>query len=88
MPYINRPMYTEDLNGFQIDCRKRDEQIRFLLGQLSSRDDRLLSWWTNYWDPMGVIKPSDDYHLRANISSRMSDWHVHQNLKHIYDFCG
>jgi hypothetical protein len=88
LPYINRPMYTEDLNSFQIDCSKRDQQIQFLLSQLSSKDDRLLSWWTNYWDTFGVILGSPDARLRGDISSGMTNWHIGQNLLHIRHFCG
>ena len=88
MPYINRPMYTVDLDAFQIDCRKRDQQIQFLLSQLSTNDDRLLAWWTNYMDPRAAFSSNPDYQLRTDIAFRMTNWQVGQNLLHIKKFCG
>ena len=81
-------MYTQDLDYFAIDCSRRDEQVRFLLSQLSTNDDRLLSWWTNYMDPLGPLRNSPDYGLRVDIASRMINWQVGQNLLHIKHYCG
>ena len=36
-------MSVDDLNYYQIDCSKRDEQIAFLKSQMSTVDDRLSS---------------------------------------------
>jgi hypothetical protein len=88
LPYINRPMYTEDLSRFMVDCTKRDQQIQFLLGQLSTNDDRLLAWWTNYMNPVGPVTNNPDYALRVDIASRMTNWQVGQNLLHIKRYCG
>lgn len=87
-PVINRPMYTQDLNSFQIDCSRRDEQIRMLLSQLSTDDDRLLSWWTNYFKPWGEYTQDADHGLRREIAGRQTNWHIQQNLYHIRKFCG
>ena len=81
-------MYTEDLDRFVIDCSQRDRQVQFLLGQLSTRDDRLLAWWTNYMDPVGAYTGKPDYVLRSDIALRMTNWQVGQNLLHIKKFCG
>ena len=88
LPSINRPMYTEDLDRFMVDCSKRDQQIRFLLSQLSSRDDRVLAWWTNYLNPFGAVTTNPDQNLRANIAGRMTNWQIEQNLLHIKHYCG
>lgn len=87
-PVINRPMYTQDLNAFQIDCSRRDEQIQMLLNQLASRDDRLLSWWTNYLKPWEEYTGEPDYQLRREIAGRQTNWQIQQNLYHIRKFCG
>lgn len=87
-PAINRPMLTQDLNAFQIDCSRRDEQIRLLLAQLSTDDDRLLSWWTNYVRPWEYYTGDADYDLRRSIAGRQTNWHIQQNLYHIKKFCG
>lgn len=88
LPYINRPMYTEDLDRFVIDCSKRNEQVRFLLSQISTKDDRLLAWWTNYMDTFGPVSNNPDYGLRADIAFRMTNWQIAQNLQHIKFYCG
>jgi len=88
VPAINRPMYTEDLNGFYIDCNRRDEQIRLLLAQLSTDDDRLLAWWTNYLQPWQAYTGDADYTLRGSIAGRQTNWQIQQNLYHIKKFCG
>ena len=80
-------MYTEDLDRFVIDCSRRDQQVQFLLGQISTRDDRLLSWWTNYMDPFGALRSNPDHQLRTDIAFRMTNWQVGQNLLHIKKFC-
>lgn len=87
-PTINRPMYTQDLNAFQIDCSRRDEQVRLLLAQLSTDDDRLLAWWTNYLKPWEYYTGEPDHELRRSISGRQTNWHIQQNLYHIKKFCG
>lgn len=81
-------MYTEDLDRFVVDCNRRNEQVRFLLGQLSTDDDRLLAWWTNYMDPFGPLRSNPDVQLRLDIHSRMVNWQVGQNLLHIKRYCG
>ena len=87
-PVINRPMSYQDLNGFQIDCSRRDEQVRLLLSQISSGDDRVLSWWTNYMLPWERYSREDDYILRSQIAHRGINWQIRQNLYQIKDFCG
>ena len=81
-------MFTQDLNAFSIDCDRRDQQVRLLLSQLSSDDDRLLAWWTNYLKPWGEYTGDQDYALRRDISRTMTNWQIQQNLYHIKRFCG
>ena len=88
LPSINRPMYSQDLDYFAIDCSRRDEQVRFLLGQLSTNDDRLLAWWTNYLSPLGPFTNNPDYQLRNDIANRQTNWLVNQQLLRIRKFCG
>jgi len=81
-------MYTQDLNGFYIDCSRRDQQIQLLLSQLSNRDDRLFSWWTNYLKPWEDYTADPDWQLRREIAGRQTNWQIQQNLYHIKKFCG
>ena len=81
-------MLTQDLDSFQIDCSRRDEQIRLLLAQLSTDDDRLLAWWTNYLQPWQNYMGNPDYQLRGSIAARQTNWQIQQNLYHIKKFCG
>lgn len=87
-PVINRPMHTVDLDAFQIDCARRDEQVRLLLGMLSTEDDRILSFWTNYMKPWGEYTGDQHFALRRDIYSRMTNWQIGQNLRHIKYYCG
>lgn len=89
VPSINRPMFTEDINAMRIDCANRDKQIQMLLNQLSTRDDRLFAWWTNYirsWDQH--TSQSDDYHLRRSIAGQQNNWQINQMIYLIRKFCG
>ena len=86
-PVINRPMYTADLDAFQIDCDRRPEQVRMLLSMLSSKDDQLLAYWTNYWQPWKDFIGDDDQRLRRDIYSRMTNWTINQHLMNLAWHC-
>lgn len=88
LPTINRPMHTYSLDHFMVDCSQRDQQVQFLLSQLSSRDDRLLSWVTNVLDPFGLFRQDSDYGIRTDIASGTTNWQIRQNLLHIKHYCG
>ena len=86
-PVINRPMYTADLDAFQIDCSRKQEQQRLLLSQLSSKDDRLYAWWTNYLQPWKEFTGDADQGLRRDIYSRMTNWTINQHLMNLSWHC-
>lgn len=86
-PTMNQPMSYHDLEYFQIDCSRKEEQIRFLQSLRTNRDDRLWAWAENYvmsWDQ--YLRPGT-YDERRSIASGRTNWLINQNLMMISRNC-
>ena len=80
-------MSYHDLERFQVDCNRKEEQIRFLQSLRTSRDDRLWAWAENYvmsWDQ--YLRPGV-FDERRSVSSGHSNWLINQNLMKIVRNC-
>jgi len=79
----SRQMGFGDINTFQIDCTKRNEQISMLNNMRSTRDDRALAKLKNIFQPwLEATDPdqhSDNYYLGAGITDAFIDYKI-QNL--------
>jgi len=84
---MKQPMSYHSLETYQIDCSRKEEQIRFLQSLRTSRDDQLWAWLQNYvmgWDQL--LDP-DQYNERASIASRRTNWLINQNLMMLHRNC-
>jgi hypothetical protein len=84
---MKQPLSYHDLERFQIDCSRKEEQIRFLQSQRTSRDDALWAWMQNYVMGWEQYTDPDAYHERASIASRRTNWLINQNLMMIQRNC-
>lgn len=83
-----QPMYSVDLNHYQIDCNNRAAQIRFLESQKTSRDDRAAN---NLWQaltPWTWVTDPNTAGERAAIGSGKTDWLLNQKLLRLAYDCG
>ena len=84
---MKQPMSYHDLERFQIDCGRKEEQIRFLQSLRTSRDDALWAWAQNYFMGWQQYTSPDDYNERASIATRRTNWLINQNLMMISRNC-
>jgi len=82
-----RPMNFVDLDYFQIDCSRRNEQIAFLQSMRSTPDDRLLARASNALQPWQIFTNSEAYSNRAALGSNRTDWVINQKLMALRDDC-
>lgn len=81
------PMNFSDLDHFQIDCSRRNEQIALLQSMRSTPDDRLLARASNALQPWQMFTNPDAYYNRAAMGSNQSDWVINQKLMALRDDC-
>jgi len=75
-----KPMAAEDLDYFQVDCRKRTEQIAMLQSMRSTRDDKMFARVGNMLQPWQVITDPDAYNNRHSVGLGRSNWLLNQKL--------
>jgi hypothetical protein len=79
----SRQMGFGDINYFQIDCSKRNEQMVMLNNMRTTRDDRALAKLKNIFQPwLEVTDPiqySDNYYQGEGITDAFIDYKI-QNL--------
>lgn len=73
-------MQFVDLNHFQIDCRRKDEQIRFLTSMLSNQDEMLLARLKNLATPWRLVTDPQGQSETHNVGSGRTNWLIQQNL--------
>ena len=76
----HQPMNYVDLNHFQIDCKRKDEQIKFLMSQLSNGDDMLMARLKNFVTPWRAVTNPDEYNQTRVVGSGNTNWLIRQNL--------
>ena len=80
-------MAASDLDYFQIDCRRKVEQIAFLQSQRTGRDDRLIRSIEGWLRPHDVLTDPGVAHQRQAIASGRSDWLINQHLMRLQRDC-
>jgi len=85
VPVINRPMATVDLDHFQINCAKKQEQIALLQSMRSSPDDRTMAGFSNMLQPWQIFTQPQEYALRRDVGRSMTNWQINQNLLRLRD---
>ena len=80
-------MAVDDLDRFQIDCRIKAQQIRFLQGMRATQDDRFLAGATNLTRPWTVVTAFPEYKHRVLVNNGYTNWSINQLLMRISHDC-
>ena len=83
----SEPMGFADLDSFQIDCSRRNEQIFLLQSMRSTRDDRLIARASNALQPWLAYTNPEQHYNNANRGYGRADWVVNQKLIELRDNC-
>ena len=81
------PMGFADLDSFQIDCSRRNEQIALLQSMRSTRDDRLVSRASNAIQPWLAYTNPEQHYNNAVRGRGRTDWVINQKLIELRDNC-
>jgi len=76
-----------DIAQFQIDCSKKEQQIRFLQSLRQGRDDQLWAWTQNYVLGYKVYTEPEVYRERQAIGSGYTNWQINQQIMMIVRNC-
>lgn len=74
------PMAYEDLNYFQVDCRRKAEQIAMLQSMRATRDEKFYARMNNFLQPWQIVTDPKAYAHRQEVGYGRSDWIINQNL--------
>lgn len=74
------PMSSMDLDNFQVDCKQRDAQIRFLTSQLSNRDDQFMARLNSVARPWEAITDPGTHQYRQDVGWGRTNWLIRQNI--------
>jgi hypothetical protein len=80
-------MSTIDLNSFQPDCSRRDEQIRMLTSMLNNRDDQFMARLGNALQPWQAVTDPGTYGYRQDVGYGRTNWLIRQNLHILVTQC-
>jgi len=72
------PMATVDLNYFQVDCRRKDEQVAMLQAMRQSRDEQFASRMRAMVNPFVW---TSDHDIAYNNPNKYINYHL-QNLRY------
>lgn len=78
---------TAELDTFQVDCRHKEQQIRFLQSQRMTPDQKLGAGLRNIFAPWEAFTDSENYEDRDQISSQRKEWLLNQTLLQIKQQC-
>jgi hypothetical protein len=81
------PMGFADLDHFQIDCRKKSEQIAFLQSMRPTRDEKLLAGFSTIFQPWNYIANPYEHDSNRAVSTGRSEWLINQHLMTLRDNC-
>jgi hypothetical protein len=82
-----QPMRFADLDSFQINCKRRPEQIALLQSMRSTPDDRLFALLSNTVQPWKQFSNPEQYRENAIRGLGRSDWVINQKLMELRDNC-
>lgn len=81
------PMGFYDLDHFQIDCRKKAEQIAFLQSMRPTNDERLYAGFSAMLQPWTYITDPYGHDSKQAISTGRTQWLINQKLMELRDNC-
>ena len=82
-----QPMAAVDLDSYHINCKDRDEQIRFLSSQLVDRDDMFMARLgaaVRFWEP--VTDPGTAGY-RRDVGYGRTNWLIRQQISRLQQEC-
>ena len=82
-----QPMRFSDLDSFQINCKRRTEQIALLQSMRSTPDDRLFALLSNTVQPWKQFSNPEQYRENAIRGLGRSEWVINQKLMELRDNC-
>ena len=81
------PMGFVDLDYYQVDCRKKPEQIAFLQSMRPTRDEKLFAGLSAIFQPWQYVSDPYNYDSRRAMSSGRTEWLINQKLMELRDNC-
>jgi len=85
---MKHTMDHRDLAGFEIDCSRKEEQIRFLQSLRSSRDDEFWHRLARTVRPWEALTNSEQHRQNNQVGSGRTNWLINQNIMMIQRNCG
>jgi len=76
-----------DINTFQVDCSKRNEQIVMLDSMRSTRDDRSLAKLKNIFQPWLKVTDPDQYANNHYQGNGMTDAFIDYKIQNLINYC-
>lgn len=84
---VNRmPMSAQDLNYFQVDCRRKEQQVAMLQSMRQTSDEQASAVFTNAFTPWRAITDPIAYQRRHEIGSGTTNRQINYNL-HLLSYC-
>jgi len=83
----SRQMGFGDINTFQVDCSKRNEQIVMLDSMRSTRDDRALAKLKNIFQPWLQVTDPDQYADNYYQGAGMTDAFIDYKIQNLINYC-
>ena len=81
------PMGFADLDGFQIDCRRKSEQMAFLQSMRPTNDEKLFAGFGAMLQPWTYLSDPYAQDSRRALSTGRSEWLINQKLMELRDNC-
>ena len=74
------PVMSSHLDSFQIDCRIKEQQVRFLQSMRNTNNEKFNARATNAVMPWTMITDSSNYQHRQGVQTGYNDWVINQLL--------
>jgi hypothetical protein len=81
------PMGFADLDHFQINCKKKAEQIAFLQSMRPTNDEKLFAGLSTIFQPWNYVTDPYGYDSNRAVSTGRSEWLINQLLMELRDNC-
>jgi len=81
------PMAFADLDHFQINCKKKAEQIAFLQSMRPTNDEKLFAGLSTIFQPWNYIVDPYGHDSNRAVSTGRSEWVINQLLMELRDNC-
>jgi hypothetical protein len=76
-------MTAEDLSNFKVDCSRVEEQVAFLNGLRTTREEQFgAKFQIRTFGPFTA-----DYQARRDTANGLNNWWINTNLREIYKRC-